>query len=145
MVNAKLKTGEIEVYVDDLHILNESKTPPFPGWEDQEVSEALRLRYRYLDLRNAQLQNNLKLRHRITQVTRRVLDEQSFIEVETPILTRSTPEGARDYLVPSRLNPQKFYASAMKTCARTGNRNSPRSIWRCLLPMKPRCLKLLKR
>jgi aspartyl-tRNA synthetase len=110
MVNKKLKTGQIEVYVDDLHILNESKTPPFPGWEDQEVSDVLRLRYRYLDLRGEQLRNNLKLRHRITQVVRHVLDEQDFIEIETPILNRSTPEGARDYLVPSRLNPQKFYA-----------------------------------
>jgi len=110
MVNTKLKTGEIEVFVDDLHILNESKTPPFPGWEDQEVSDALRLRYRYLDLRGEQLRNNLKLRHKITQVVRRVLDEKSFIEIETPILNRSTPEGARDYLVPSRLNPHKFYA-----------------------------------
>ncbi len=110
MVNPKIATGEIEVYVDDLVILNASKTPPFSGWEEQEVSEALRLRYRYLDLRSGQLQKNLKQRYKITQVARRVLDRHGFTEVETPMLTRSTPEGARDYLVPSRVNPQKFYA-----------------------------------
>ena len=110
MVNPKIATGEIEVYIDDLNILNSSKTPPFSGWEDQEVSEALRLRHRYLDLRSAPLQKNLKQRYRICQVARQVLDRHGFTEVETPMLTKSTPEGARDYLVPSRVNPQKFYA-----------------------------------
>ena len=110
MVNAKLKTGAIEVYVDDLEILNRSKTPPFSGWEDQDVSEVLRLKNRYLDLRSDRLQNNLKVRYQITRVVRQVLDRHGFIEVETPMLTKSTPEGARDYLVPSRLNPQKFFA-----------------------------------
>jgi aspartyl-tRNA synthetase len=110
MINSKLATGKIEVYVDDLEILNKSETPPFQGWDDQEVSEVLRLKHRYLDLRNATLLRNLKLRDQITRVVRKVLHAQDFTEVETPILTKSTPEGARDYLVPSRLNPEKFYA-----------------------------------
>jgi aspartyl-tRNA synthetase len=110
MVNDKLKTGMIEVYIDDLEILNPSKTPPFSGWEDQDVGEVLRLKNRYLDLRGDRLQNNLKIRYQITRVVRQVLDKHGFIEVETPMLTKSTPEGARDYLVPSRLNPKAFYA-----------------------------------
>ncbi len=110
MVNAKLKTGKIEVYVDDLEILNPSQTPPFSGWEDQDVAEVLRLKNRYLDLRSDRLQNNLKIRYQITRVVRQVLDKHGFIEVETPMLTKSTPEGARDYLVPSRLNPKTFFA-----------------------------------
>ena len=110
MINSKLATGKIEVYVYDLEILNKSETPPFQGWDDQDVSEVLRLKHRYLDLRNATLLRNLKLRDEITRTVRKVLHENSFTEVETPILTKSTPEGARDYLVPSRLNPEKFYA-----------------------------------
>lgn len=110
MVNPKLKTGQIEVYIDDLEILNRSETPPFTGWDDQDVSEVLRLKNRYLDLRSDRLQHNLKTRYQITRVIRQVLDQHGFIEVETPMLTKSTPEGARDYLVPSRLNPKKFYA-----------------------------------
>lgn len=110
MVNSKLATGKIEVYVDEMEILNRSETPPFQGWDDQEVSEVLRLKHRYLDLRSATLLRNLKLRDQITRVVRKTLHAQDFTEVETPILTKSTPEGARDYLVPSRLNPEKFYA-----------------------------------
>jgi aspartyl-tRNA synthetase len=110
MVNSKLKTGKIEVYIEDLEILNPSKTPPFTGWDDQDVSEVLRLKNRYLDLRSDRLQNNLKTRYQITRVIRNVLDKHGFMEIETPMLTKSTPEGARDYLVPSRLNPKKFYA-----------------------------------
>ena len=110
MINSKLATGKIEVYVDEMEILNKSQTPPFQGWDDQEVSEVLRLKHRYLDLRNATLLRNLKLRDQITRVVRKILHAQNFTEVETPILTKSTPEGARDYLVPSRLNPEKFYA-----------------------------------
>ena len=110
MVNTKLKTGAIEVYVEDLHILNESKTPPISVWDDNEISEPLRLKYRYLDLRSQTLQRNLKLRYEIARSVRETLHRKGFTEVETPILTKSTPEGARDYLVPSRLNPQKFYA-----------------------------------
>ncbi|MBT5028600.1 MAG: aspartate--tRNA ligase [Nitrospinaceae bacterium] len=110
MVNQKLKTGKIEVYVDDLEILNPSETPPISPWEPQDTSEALRLKYRFLDLRGPQLQRNLKMRYDITRVARNELHRNGFMEVETPMLTKSTPEGARDYLVPSRLNPQKFYA-----------------------------------
>ena len=110
MINPKLKTGEIEVFIEQLEILNPSNTPPFTGWEHQEVGETTRLKHRYLDLRSNELQKNLELRYQITRVARDVLDKAKFIEIETPILTKSTPEGARDYLVPSRLNPQKFYA-----------------------------------
>ena len=110
MVNLKLKTGAIEVYIDELEILNPSSTPPFSCWENQEVGEALRLKHRYLDLRSSELQRNLELRYKITRTVRDVLHQKGFIEIETPILTKSTPEGARDYLVPSRLNPKKFYA-----------------------------------
>jgi aspartyl-tRNA synthetase len=110
MVNQKLKTGMIEVYVDTLNILNPSETPPISPWEPQDTSEALRLKYRFLDLRGPNLQRNLKIRYDITRVARNELHRNGFMEVETPMLTKSTPEGARDYLVPSRLNPQKFYA-----------------------------------
>ena len=110
MGNTKLKTGKIEVYVDELHILNPSETPPISPWEPQDTSEVLRLKYRFLDLRGPVLQRNLKTRYDITRVARNELHRNGFMEIETPVLTKSTPEGARDYLVPSRLNPQKFYA-----------------------------------
>ena len=110
MVNTKLKTGKIEVYVDELHILNPSETPPISPWEPQDTSEALRLKYRFLDLRGPVLQRNLKTRYDITRVARNELHRNGFMEIEPPVLTKSTPEGARDYLVPSLLNPQKFYA-----------------------------------
>ncbi|MFQ5717319.1 MAG: aspartate--tRNA ligase, partial [Nitrospinales bacterium] len=110
MANAKLATGKIEVYAGDMKILNASKTPPFPIWEDQDVSEALKLQYRFLDLRGSTLQRNLKLRYKIVRAAREALHKNGFTEIETPMLTKSTPEGARDYLTPSRLHPQKFYA-----------------------------------
>jgi aspartyl-tRNA synthetase len=110
MVNKKLETGMIEVYVDELSILNPSETPPISPWEPQDTSEALRLKYRFLDLRGPELQRNLKMRYDITRVARNELHRNRFMEIETPMLTKSTPEGARDYLVPSRLNAQKFYA-----------------------------------
>ncbi len=110
MANPKLATGEIEVLVSDLRILNTSKTPPFPLDEDVEVSESLRLRYRYLDLRRPAMAANLILRHRACQAIRSYLNGNGFVEIETPVLTRSTPEGARDYLVPSRVNAGRFYA-----------------------------------
>jgi aspartyl-tRNA synthetase len=110
MRNEKLKTGAIEIIVSELRILNKSKTPPFPLDEDVEVSENLRLKYRYLDLRRPGMADNLVMRHKACQAIRTYLDQENFLEIETPVLTRSTPEGARDYLVPSRVNAGKFYA-----------------------------------
>jgi aspartyl-tRNA synthetase len=110
MTNAKLTTGQIEVVCHDLVILSEAKTPPFPIEDDVDVAEQVRLEYRYLDLRRPYLQKNLITRHKMLQIVRRHLDENSFIEVETPILYKSTPEGARDFIVPSRLSPGSFYA-----------------------------------
>lgn len=110
MENVNLSTGEIEVIAEDLEILNKSKTPPFYINEDIEVEENLLLRYRYLQLRRMKLKDNIILRHKVIMYMRKYLDKRGFIEIETPILIKSTPEGARDYLVPSRLQPGKFYA-----------------------------------
>ncbi len=107
--NTKLATGQIEVVASQLTVLNKSEVPPFPI-DDPKVNEDLRLEYRYLDLRSPQMQRNLKLRHRVVKATRDYLDEAGFLEIETPILSNPTPEGARDFLVPSRLNPGSFYA-----------------------------------
>ncbi|MCX6135666.1 MAG: aspartate--tRNA ligase [Ignavibacteriales bacterium] len=108
--NPEIATGEIDVAGLELTILNKSETPPFPIENDLEVNEDLRLRYRYLDLRRPSMQQNLITRHRVYQVTRSYYDRNGFIEIETPILMKSTPEGARDYLVPSRVHRGKFYA-----------------------------------
>ncbi|MGP9042509.1 aspartate--tRNA ligase [Cytobacillus kochii] len=109
-VNESLTTGKIEIRVEKVTILNEAKTPPFTIDEKSEVSEDVRLKYRYLDLRRPVMANTLKLRHQVTKAIRGFLDDADFIDVETPILTKSTPEGARDYLVPSRVHPGEFYA-----------------------------------
>ncbi|HEX6463546.1 MAG TPA: aspartate--tRNA ligase, partial [Vicinamibacterales bacterium] len=109
-VNPKLPTGEIEVEAHEIRLLNDAKTPPFPINEETPVSEEIRLKYRYLDLRKPKLQHNMILRHRAAFEIRRYFDENGFLEIETPILTKSTPEGARDYLVPSRVHPGEFYA-----------------------------------
>jgi aspartyl-tRNA synthetase len=108
--NPKLATGDVEVAASDLAILGPAETPPFQVDSHQEVDEMLRLRYRYLDLRREKMQANLKLRHAIVSAIRRFYDAEGFVEIETPMLTRATPEGARDYLVPSRVHPGKFYA-----------------------------------
>ncbi len=108
--NPTLPTGEVDITAHELLVLNRAKTPPFYIEDDIDVDENLRLRYRYLDLRRPEMQESLVLRHRAAKSARDYLDEQGFLEIETPVLTKSTPEGARDYLVPSRLNPGKFYA-----------------------------------
>ena len=108
--NAKLATGAIEIAAEKLDILNRSKTPPFPIHTDGEVDESLRLRYRYLDLRRPHLQRNIELRHRAVKAVRDYLDANGFFEIETPMLIKQTPEGARDFVVPSRLHPGSFYA-----------------------------------
>jgi len=110
MANPKLPTGEIEVAATELRILNTSRTPPFQVEDDVDASENIKLKYRYLDLRRPKMFANLILRHKTAQLTRSYFNELGFIEVETPVLTRSTPEGARDYLVPSRVNAGKFFA-----------------------------------
>ena len=109
-VNKNLVTGEIDIMADDLTILNKAETPPFPIEDVINVHEEARLQYRYLDLRRAPMQRNLVMRHNICLLTRKYFDGLGFIEIETPILMKSTPEGARDYLVPSRIHHGKFYA-----------------------------------
>jgi aspartyl-tRNA synthetase len=108
--NPQLPTGEIEIAAAEIEVLSQAETPPFQIDEHQEVDEQLRLRYRYLDLRRDHMQDNLRLRHQIVGAIRRFFDAEGFVEIETPMLTRSTPEGARDYLVPSRVHPGTFFA-----------------------------------
>ncbi len=109
-INRDIKTGSVEVYAAELRILSKAETPPFEITDHTKVNEELRLKHRYLDLRRPSLQNNLMLRHRIAKVTRDYFDENGFLEIETPMMIKSTPEGARDYLVPSRIHGGKFYA-----------------------------------
>ncbi len=109
-VNAKITTGAIEVSASEIRLLNEAKTPPFMIADEIEISEETRLKYRYIDLRRPRMQRNLIMRHRATMAIRQYFDEQGFLEIETPMLAKSTPEGARDYLVPSRVHPGEFFA-----------------------------------
>src|SRR5262249_32423815 len=109
-VNPNLPTGAVEISATELRVLNASRTTPFPVDDTITPTENARLRYRYLDLRRPQMYENLRLRHRLAKLVRDYFDSQGFLEIETPFLTRSTPEGARDYLVPSRVNPGAFYA-----------------------------------
>ena len=109
-VNENLKTGDIEILASELRILSEAEVPPFPVEENSKTKEELRLKYRYLDLRRPDLQRNLMMRSKVATLTRQFLAEEGFLEIETPMLTKSTPEGARDYLVPSRVHPGNFYA-----------------------------------
>jgi aspartyl-tRNA synthetase len=110
MENPDLPTGEVEVEVSDFKVLNPAKTPPFPINKEEEVDEQTRLRYRYMDLRHERMAQNLVIRHRVVKFIRDYLDQEGFLEIETPILFKTTPEGARDYLVPSRVHPGEFYA-----------------------------------
>ena len=109
-INKDMPTGEIEVFVTELRILNSSETPPFYIEEDSDTNDALRLKYRYLDLRRPDMQRNMILRHKVAKTARDYFDKRGFLEIETPMLVKSTPEGARDYLVPSRVHPGSFYA-----------------------------------
>ena len=109
-VNENLKTGDIEVIAESIRILSESETPPFPIEENSQTKDDLRLRYRYLDLRRPDLQRNIMMKSKVSMLLRKFMEQEGFLEIETPILTKSTPEGARDYLVPSRVHPGSFYA-----------------------------------
>jgi len=109
-VNPNMKTGEIEILVNHIEVLNESETPPFPIESDIEVNEEMRLRYRYIDLRRTEMQQKMRVRRDVTRNLRNFLDDEEFFEIETPILTKATPEGARDYIVPSRTHDNAFFA-----------------------------------
>lgn len=154
-VNPNIASGAIEILCHEMEVLNPSVTPPFQ-LDEENLSENIRLLHRVLDLRRPQMQNNMQLRYRTARAFRRFLDDAGFIDIETPMLTKSTPEGARDYLVPSRVHPGHFFALpqspqlfkqllmisgfdryyqspsafATRICAQTANRNSPRSISR---------------
>ncbi len=110
VINPKMATGEIEVVAEELRILNDAKVPPFSPAEEAIANEEVRLKYRYLDLRRPEMQRNFEIRHKVALAVREYLSGQGFLEIETPFMTRSTPEGARDYLVPSRVHPGEFYA-----------------------------------
>ena len=108
VINPKMPTGEIEIVAEELRLLNDAKVPPFSPSDDAIENEEVRLKYRYLDLRRPEMQHNFEVRHKVALAVREYLSGQGFLEIETPFMTRSTPEGARDYLVPSRVHPAKF-------------------------------------
>ncbi|HXP94354.1 MAG TPA: aspartate--tRNA ligase [Candidatus Binatia bacterium] len=141
--NPRLATGDVEVGVHDVVILGRSKTPPFPISVDEDVDESLRLRFRYLDLRRARMQENMRVRHRLVKAMRDYFDELDFLEIETPCLIKTTPEGARDYLVPSRIHPGTFYAlpqspQILKQCLMIGGMGRYMQIARCFRDEDPR-------
>jgi aspartyl-tRNA synthetase len=152
--NAKMTTGDVELHISQLNILNAAVTPPFTIQDDTDGGDELRMKYRYLDLRREAVRKNLELRAKMAHVVRNYLDHHDFIETETPVLIKSTPEGARDFVVPSRMNPNQFYAlpqspqlfkqllmvaSGTKTSEPTVSRNLPRSIARCLMFTRKMC------
>ncbi|MBV9647240.1 MAG: aspartate--tRNA ligase [Candidatus Eremiobacteraeota bacterium] len=141
--NPRLPTGEIELAVDEAELVSRSLTPPFPITGDEDIDESLRLRYRYLDLRRHKMQRNLRIRHRIVKAMRDYFDDHHFLEIETPDLIKSTPEGARDYLVPSRLHPGTFYAlpqspQILKQICMIGGLGRYMQIARCFRDEDPR-------
>ncbi len=154
--NDKIETGDIELKISSLEVLNPAKLPPFLIEDDTDGGDDLRMKYRYLDLRRNPVRNNLQLRHKMAQQTRIYMDSQDFIEVETPVLIKSTPEGARDFVVPSRMNPGEFYAlpqspqtfkqllMATKTSEPTVSPSLPKSTAKCRLCSKKTCYKCLR-
>jgi len=142
--NAKIPTGEIEIEVKELNVLNEAKTPPFTIEDNSDGGDDLRMKYRYLDIRRNPVRKNLELRHRMAMLVRNYLSKHDFLEIETPMLIKSTPEGARDFVVPSRMNPGEFYAlpqspQQTRTCVPTVSLSSHRSTARCRLLSKRMC------
>ena len=143
-VNPKMPTGEIEILVNHLEVLNESETPPFPIESDIEVNEEMRLRYRYIDLRKTAMLKKMTVRRDVTRHLRHFLDDQDFFEMETPILTKATPEGARDYIVPSRTHPNSFFALLSFNLLTDVAKPNPMAVPSSIIPCLTSFIKLIK-